>query len=94
MQEIHEEQNKDKTSITVFSFYLRLQYGSIWHRFYQWRGEETEQDRMLEARREGKVGERPDLLFSFHSLSDTVAGTFYPLSKWMEHIYPTHDDSF
>lgn len=49
---------------------------------------------MLEARREGKVGEKPDLLLSFHSVSDTVAGTFYTLSKWMEHIYPTHDDSF
>lgn len=36
MQEIHKEQNKDRTNITVFPFCLRLQYGSIWHYFCQW----------------------------------------------------------
>ena len=36
MQEIHKEQNKDRTNITVFPFCLRLQCGSIWHYFCQW----------------------------------------------------------
>lgn len=55
MQEIHEEQNKDRTNITIFPFCLRLQYGSIWRCSCQWHRKEREKERMLgDGREEGR----------------------------------------